>query len=618
MKLDSRMILPLVFALLAPIVVLGAAAYGLERHRDNSDEREMRNAQRVMNGQVLQVGIVAAIESKLRQHEPDVIILGNSLSNTDILPPLLARRLGINKNKVQRFSVPNSLGPHWYAILKNRVYDNGHQPKLIIVLSDLQSLLAVTPRSEASYLNLTTHLGEKEVVIDKKLGRGFYAVERIRENRGKFREKALNSLRNMSIHALFYRRFGTAETPKIREGLDRAFDDRNIDMRLHKQVIPIFNTGDGTLHAFDPGSLPIPRDSFIPNITKLVSDHNGRAIYLRPPMSPQMPKEVGDIVLPGILPRAVKLVDRFKGSYIDMRGLKMNAGHFYNIDHMNNEGARRFTEALAQALNQIDTPLTSQSKKAQGKIIDLLTAVQIVDGTLVNQSVSATFLDPEPPPVPRADRPFRKAARAKQHKTYFATDKFVEISDPLTLQRTPFADRCSPLRVIENGTALSKPNVTCDEVWKHGMGRTCHVEDRLYFSATDGSLPGVSKHSYTLALDPERQCEAALWLYPRDVARLEVPKERVESLRRGLREVRIQGTRMKGPEDEENASLDLRLRTGERIKFEASVSLNRLDNGPKGWPVEEPIPPSSSSVELIVHNNSDSFVLLTEAKLIER
>jgi hypothetical protein len=34
--------------------------------------------------------------------------------------------------------------------------------------------------------------------------------------------------------------------------------------------------------------------------------------------------------------------------------------------------------------------------------------------------------------------------------------------------------------------------------------------------------------------------------------------------------------------------------------------------------VEEPIPPSSSSVELIVHNNSDSFVLLTEAKLIER
>ncbi len=75
MKLDSRMILPLVFALLAPIVVLGAAAYGLERHRDTADERETRNAQRVMNGQVLRVGIVAAIESKLRQHEPDVIIL---------------------------------------------------------------------------------------------------------------------------------------------------------------------------------------------------------------------------------------------------------------------------------------------------------------------------------------------------------------------------------------------------------------------------------------------------------------------------------------------------------------------------------------------------------------
>ena len=285
---------------------------------------------------------------------------------------------------------------------------------------------------------------------------------------------------------------------------------------------------------------------------------------------------------------------------------------------MNNEGARRFTEALAQALVQIDSPLSGQTKKGKGTMIDLLTAVQVIEGELVNQPVRATYLKPDPPPVPRADRPFRKAPRAKQHKTYFATEKFMELSDPLTLQQTPFADRCSPLRVLEDGEILPKPNVTCEEVWKHGKGRTCHVEDRLYFSATDETLPGLSNHTYTLALDPERQCEGALWLYPHDVARLDVPAERVQKLNRGLREVRIQGTRMKGP-PEEDGSLTVRLRVGDRLRFEESVGLDRLQNGPKGWPVEQQaVPQGATKLELVVSNDTDSFVLLTGAKLIAR
>jgi len=617
MKVSRRQIAPLLLAIIGPIFVLGTAAYGLEKHRDFGDERSMRNAQRVMNGRVVESGVVATIENVLKEEEPEVIILGNSLSNTDINPGLLARRLGLKKEKVQRFSVPNSLGPHWYAILKNRVYGNGYKPKLVIVLSDLQSLLAVTPRSEASYLNLTAHLSEKEVVIDRKLGRGFYAWERIRENRGKFREQALSSLRNASINALIFRRIGIADTPRIRQGLDKAFDDRKVDMRLHNQVIPIYNMGGKELHAFDPASLPVPRDSFIPNITKLVSDHKGRAVFLRPPMSPQMPKAVGDVVLPGMLARAIRLVDHFDGSYIDMRGLEMSSGHFYNIDHMNNEGARRFTEALAQALIQSDAPAVKQSRRHKGAQIDLLTAVEVVDGKLVNKRVIAEYLSARPPPVPRADREFRKAPRAKQHKTFFSAEKFIEISDPETLKRTPFAARCSPLRVLEDGELLPIPNVTCEEVWQQGKGRTCHVEDRLYFSATDETLPGLSDHEYTLMLDPQRQCEGAIWLYPRDVAKIAIPVEHVADMKKGVTRIRVSGRRMKGPEGD-TGSLVVRVKTNDRIRFEESVDIENLSEGAAVWPVTPHIKGGAGTADFIVSNDSDSFVLLTGAKLLER
>ncbi len=611
-------IAPVVLAILAPLLVVGAAMYGLEKRRGENDARSLRNAQRILNGKVREAGVVAAIEANLRENKPEVIILGNSLSNSDILPELLAWRLGLHKDKVQRFAVPNSLGPHWYAILKNRVYNNGYQPKLVIVLSDLQSQLAVTPRSEASYLNLTAHLSAREQVIDKKLGRSFYAWERIRENRGKFREESLNSLRNASINALVFGRFDTEESPGIREGLDKAFDDRNVDMRLHNQVIPIFNTGGKSLHAFDPASLPIPRDSFIPNITNLVSDHGGRAVFLRPPMSPQMPKEAGDIVLPGIQPRAIRLVDHFHGSYIDMRGLKMNAGHFYNIDHMNGEGARRFTEALAQALRQIDAATTKGSEKSRGVVINLLTAVEVVNGKLVNKPVQAEYLTPPPRAVPpRNESAFKKAPRAKQHKTYFPTDGFVELADPETLKRTPFAARCSPLRVREDGELLPIPNVTCEEVWELGEGRTCHVEDRLYFSATDETLPGLSDHRYTLVLDPKRSCEGAIWLYPHDVAKMSVPLERLSDLRDRAQVFRIKAKRLKGPEEDPGV-IAVRLRVAGEDSMQGQVTFEELHGGPKAWELPIPITARDTEVDVVVRNDSDSFVLLTGAKLVEQ
>nr|MBA2322362.1 hypothetical protein [Deltaproteobacteria bacterium] len=181
----SRRTIASILAILLPMAVVWAGFMGLEQLRTAADEKEIQNAGRVMNGRVLgEGGVVAMIERTLERTKPSILVLGNSLSNTDINPVQLARRLGIPRHKIQRFSIPNSIGAHWWIVMKNRVYANGHAPKAVIMLSDLQSTLATRPLTEASYLNLRVHADEPADgrYLDRKAGSSGWAANRLWEN----------------------------------------------------------------------------------------------------------------------------------------------------------------------------------------------------------------------------------------------------------------------------------------------------------------------------------------------------------------------------------------------------------------------------------------------------
>ena len=75
--------------------------------------------------------------------------------------------------------------------------------------------------------------------------------------------------------------------------------------------------------------------------------------------------------------------------------------HFHNVDHMNQEGARRFTEIVAELFN--DMELSGPLRPAA----NLLKTVGIEEGAFVDLPVDAEFKT-EPPPLPRPDRPFAK------------------------------------------------------------------------------------------------------------------------------------------------------------------------------------------------------------------
>lgn len=595
----------LALAVIVPILVVAGSIAGLEKFRSFNDAREIRNAGKTLNGRVVKVGVAEMIENKLDKFEPEVVILGNSLSNTDLNLQLLADGLGIPPNKVQKFSIPNSMAAHWYAMVKNRIYANGHQPRIVLILSDLQSLLALAPRSEASHLNLSVQLTEHEPVIDAKLGSRSYYLERVRENRGKMRDMALVGIRNWMVDLLALRPPGETKPGLIEKSLERVFDASRVDMRLHSNAMPIMNTqNQKDLLPFDPSTLPMPQDSFLAEIAKLVQQNDGHLVYLRPPMSPIMPDEVGDIVPEAQEAAVYDVMDQYGGTFLDLREVEMDVTHFQNPDHMNAEGARRFTTIVNELLADVGGTRSAE----------LLKTVGLVEGRYAHLPLAVRFKVP-PPPVGKTDRAFSKG-RAKL--LFFQTETLGFLNDASTALLSPHATRCSPLRVLEDGAPLPHPNESCDDVQKQGLGRTCHTPEKVFFTTSDDTNPYITERDYRLALDPLRTCDGGLWLYPGDQARLEARPYDLRGLRRGAGALTVRAADLGSPRpDAVPDQVRIRVKAGNQIRADVTVSLADLTTTGVWLKLEPRVSATAVALTVEIDNPSERYLLLTSLLLGE-
>jgi hypothetical protein len=349
-----------VLAVVGPLLVLKVCHDLVMSWRDLEEWTAERNAGRVFNAKVIDGGAVAAIERLLETRDPDVIVLGPSYANTDVRIDLLAARLGISKDEIAMMSVPNSTGAHWYTMLKYRVYGGGYRPKLVVVVSGLQSMLLTTPLTESSYVNLFVQLPvggdpfvaskvDHSLLSSEGVSAGGLWWARMREQRGKVRTWWFDQIRDLAATTVL-----PVNRAQVRTALNRVFDDANIDMRLHGASTPVVEVVRGPESYYTPDLLPSPEGSFIGDVTALVSEHGGRVVWVRPPMSPHVPDELDDVVLPGVQEHTIRLVEEKGGSFVDMRSLPMTSAMFKDEDHMNTEGSRRFSEALANALIELD------------------------------------------------------------------------------------------------------------------------------------------------------------------------------------------------------------------------------------------------------------------------
>lgn len=338
-------------SVLGPVAVFACAGAVLLEWSDADDQVAERNAGRVVNGRVLDTDSARAMDRLMAARRPRILVLGPSYANTDIRTDLLAAKLGVSKDDFGLLSVPNTVGAHWYAILQHRVFAAGYRPDLVVVVSGLQSMLLATPLTESSFVNLSVQLPpEGDPVVDARVQRqGSLLWARLREQRGKVRQWLFDGIRNASATRLL-----RINRWQVRAALDGVFDDSRVDMRLHGTSMPVAEAMAGTQRYYTPDMLPGPDEGFVPVITELVTRHGARMVWVRPPMSPDIPAHLDDVVLPGVQERTAQLVEEAGGHFVDMRALPMSSAMFKNEDHMNDEGSRRFSEALGSALVELD------------------------------------------------------------------------------------------------------------------------------------------------------------------------------------------------------------------------------------------------------------------------
>jgi len=329
--------------------VVVAAGWVLYNFNDADERQAIENAGAVVNARVAKGDAAQAMDWILAQHDPQVVLIGPSYANTDVRPDIIAARLKIPRNDIALLSIPNSVGAHWYAVMKNRVFEAGYDPKLIVIVSGLQSMLLNTPLTESSYVNLRVHLtDEEDPEITKRVRNDTrLQIARLREKRGQVRLAVTGLLRDLPARAILGRK-----PWETRKALDRVFDDALVDMSLHTEGTPIAINREE--RSYDETMLPTPDESFMPVITKLVQDNGARMVWVRPPMSPDIPADMEDIVVDGTQERAIAMLHEVGASFLDMRGLPMSRDMFKNEDHMNKEGSRRFSEALGKALWDLD------------------------------------------------------------------------------------------------------------------------------------------------------------------------------------------------------------------------------------------------------------------------
>ncbi|MEQ1502139.1 MAG: hypothetical protein ABMB14_07900 [Myxococcota bacterium] len=582
--------LPDLIAVVAPVAVLGAGIAALLVLADPKTAKNMTNAGNVVNGVVYAIPAVEAIEGIVDDTPPDVVVLGNSYANTNVRIDDLAAAAG---GATVKLTIPNTVGTHWYAVLDNRLFQRGLSPRLVIAFSDIQSALLVQPADEASVVNLEVELDGDDPVIDARVARGNPWWIRARTNRVMARDALLAGIRDAGARWTSRLAGIDASPTVVLSALDRVLGDGATDPRL-RDVAPLA----GTVRAVDlvdPDTVPAPADSMLPALADLCRAHGATLVVVRSPMSPeiQSAREIRD----GTIDALYDVLTAHGAALIDLSPLPMRAGHYELNAHMTEEGADRTTRTLIRALDAlglIDAPGPAGA--------EVLGGLRVERGVVALTPAALAF--EAPPPSLDPSGPVVGSGPTGR----IAAPELAGVAADRAVQVTPFAARCSPVRVLEDGAPLPLPNARCDEVRRFRGGRTCHVAQGIEFATVDGTAPADNGRTYQLGLTDDRRCDNSTWMYPGDRFAIDVLPSELARLQAPATTAWI-GFRSTLP------ATELRVRI---VAEGVTVGDGKVTAGDDGWArlaLDPPVPVGAGAVTVRVGHPGRGLVLVTRAVL---
>jgi len=311
-----------------PLTLVGLAAWGLQRDVDPE-------------------GYVAEFDGRLERNDPQVLVVGSSVARRDVRPRVLAEQLGLRKNQAIMLTLPNSVGAHWYAMLKHRVFEAGYRPKLVLVVNALGTMVTNEIPTEANLLRLVeqmeptdTEIVERVDGLDGNLG-WRYARAEAAETRQSF----LHTIRDAATAVVLGGRMDRAE--KFNDSIARkVFADDLMDYGRYTNgdafMVHLDDHYDQWSEEADPDS------SFIPDIVGLCREYGAKVVFVRVPFPPSNAEK--DKVGQEVERKSVEMIAEAGAGYLDFRSLGFTDDQFDDMAHMNVQGAEIFTAELGERL----------------------------------------------------------------------------------------------------------------------------------------------------------------------------------------------------------------------------------------------------------------------------
>ncbi len=428
-----------------------------------------------------------AMEAQLEREQPDVLVIGSSVAGQGVVPELLAEELGDDVS-VSLLTQGGSGPAHWYAILKNRVYANGHRPKVVMVFDLLSRFSDTQPVGVSGDSLLRMQIRPDDtLVLQKAYGRQAESayMSRVRQRRDSWRTDVLAAIRDGTVGAIH----GEVDA---QAAVDEVFAEERVRREMTTRVIPVVeSTASSSFEQADVGI----RESFVPDLAALASEHGSKIVFVRSVL-PRSNRGLDRVPARG-LSEAIVLLNELQAGWVDLSATDVDESDFADSSHLNEGGAEKVTVALAAAVRDWDLMGDRPVPQATPPLLP-----------------SRVRREGELPVAPGMAGPPQPSARLDCVWDLPLDARWRALSDNQLLDAG--LGEISPFVVFEDGAPLSG-HVPARDLKKGCGGMFRHLNNGIRVAASDDQ--GLQVHSYEVAWDASLPIEGkdgtdGWWLFP--------------------------------------------------------------------------------------------------------
>ena len=295
-------------------------------------------------------------EQMLNKEEPQILVLGDSVAETNVDKNVMAEQSGKRVSVISESGAGSAL---LYLILKNNIASANPKPEYLIVLFRDTVLTSTAFRVHGNFFAMMDEFAgaDDDLVLQLAIRERMNPLEKLAEayvppfwGRSKLQASLVSRVLYLPTRAVFGCNLACSD-----EAMNKVFGNQNFDPDQFNRAI---NLAESFLYTDENLDFETQIDhSFLPQIIRLCKENDIKLILVRT-KTLRFSREVPE---PAALQEYIKdlslYLQRNEIPLIDLaHNERLTTSLFIDINHLNSEGKKVFTEMLVETIEPILKP----------------------------------------------------------------------------------------------------------------------------------------------------------------------------------------------------------------------------------------------------------------------